>query len=173
MAGAVSQCPLWVKSRHSTTSQRCPLYPQKRTWLGAVAMSVKCQKRTLARLRHVRSEADRRKLHAGTRHEAANSCGAVAFLIGPYHGRAETVGLWSRQAPQTISTNADTIMALLCVPIDILQTDTIGKGAAQSVSTCKAVEPFLEGVNLRSGRRHVRINGLERTQWCTPRRPPR
>ena len=25
------QCPLWVKSRHSINSGRCPLYPQKRT----------------------------------------------------------------------------------------------------------------------------------------------
>jgi hypothetical protein len=26
------QCPLWVKSRHRSTSNQCPLYPQKRTF---------------------------------------------------------------------------------------------------------------------------------------------
>src|SRR5262245_22127943 len=25
-------CPLWVRSRHSAVSKRCPLYPQKRTF---------------------------------------------------------------------------------------------------------------------------------------------
>src|SRR6516165_10631975 len=28
---AVIECPLWVKSRHWSTSNQCPLYPQKRT----------------------------------------------------------------------------------------------------------------------------------------------
>jgi hypothetical protein len=27
------QCPLWVKSRHRNSSNQCPLYPQKRTWI--------------------------------------------------------------------------------------------------------------------------------------------
>src|SRR5215469_1289059 len=27
----VFECPLWVKSGHSATSERCPLYPRKRT----------------------------------------------------------------------------------------------------------------------------------------------
>ena len=41
-------CLLWVKSRHRGISDQCPLYPQKRTSLSAVAMSAFCQKRTLA-----------------------------------------------------------------------------------------------------------------------------
>src|SRR6516164_6403876 len=28
-------CPLWVKSRHRRTSNQCPLYPQKRTFVDA------------------------------------------------------------------------------------------------------------------------------------------
>src|SRR6516164_892492 len=40
------QCPLWVKSRHSLTFGRCPLYPQKRTSELSLAMSALCQKRT-------------------------------------------------------------------------------------------------------------------------------
>ena len=40
-------CPLWVKSRHSAVSEPCPLYPRKRTSLSVIAMSAKCQKRTL------------------------------------------------------------------------------------------------------------------------------
>src|SRR6516162_5387051 len=39
-------CPLWVKSRHSDVSERCPLYPQYRTWIGTVVMSALCQKQT-------------------------------------------------------------------------------------------------------------------------------
>ncbi|MGC1236791.1 MAG: hypothetical protein WA838_19270, partial [Xanthobacteraceae bacterium] len=35
-------------------------------------------------------------------------------------------------------------MAFLCVPIDMLHTDTVGKSAAQSVFARKAVEPFLK-----------------------------
>ena len=86
-------------------------------------------------------------LRAGTRDEAANSCGPVAGVIGPHHGRAETVGLGYHgrvRHHNPFSLNADTIVAILCVPIDILQTGTVGKGAAQSVSARKAVEPFLE-----------------------------
>ena len=64
------------------------------------------------------------------------------------HGRAETVGLGHNGVVRhhnPFSLNADTMVAILCVPIDILQTDTVGKGAAQSVSARKMVEPFLEG----------------------------
>src|SRR5262249_9508099 len=88
------------------------------------------------------------ELGASARHKAANSGVAVAVVIRPHNGRAETVGLGHNgvvRHPNPFSVNADTIVAILCVPIDILQTDTVGKGAAQSVSTCKAVEPFLEG----------------------------
>ena len=40
-------CPLWVKSGHWGTSERCPLYPQKRTWISTAVMSALCQKQTL------------------------------------------------------------------------------------------------------------------------------
>src|SRR6266571_9256463 len=43
-----------------------------------------------------------------------------------------------------MSLNADTIMALLGVPVDVLHTDTVSKSAAQSVSTPKMLEPFLK-----------------------------
>src|SRR6516164_9559770 len=36
----------WVKSRHRSTSNQCPLYPRKRTSLERVGMSALCQKRT-------------------------------------------------------------------------------------------------------------------------------
>src|SRR5215471_20655059 len=36
-----SRCPLWVKSRHWGSSERCPLYPQKRTFVGATGTSAK------------------------------------------------------------------------------------------------------------------------------------
>ena len=38
------ECPLWVISGHSAHSVRCPLYPQKRTWISAAVMSALCQK---------------------------------------------------------------------------------------------------------------------------------
>src|SRR6516162_4460998 len=69
------------------------------------------------------------RLRAGTRHEAANLCVAVAVVVGPHNSRAEPVGVGPRQG--------------LRVPIDILHADTVGKSAAQSVSAGEAVEPLL------------------------------
>jgi hypothetical protein len=46
--GRGHRCPLWVKSGHRIRSASCPLYPQKRTWIGTVLMSALCQKRTSA-----------------------------------------------------------------------------------------------------------------------------
>src|SRR5262249_43464478 len=42
------QCPLWVISGHFGKSDRCALYPQKRTSWSGIAMSALCQKRTYA-----------------------------------------------------------------------------------------------------------------------------
>jgi hypothetical protein len=36
-----ADCPLWVKSGHSTVSKRCPLYPQKQTGAMHSPMSAK------------------------------------------------------------------------------------------------------------------------------------
>ena len=86
-------------------------------------------------------------LRAGTGHKAADLCVAVAVVIGPHNGRAEAVGLSYNgrvRYYQPLSMNSHAIMAFLCVPIDILHTDTIGESAAQSVSARKAIEPFLE-----------------------------
>jgi hypothetical protein len=41
-------CPLWVKSGHRSASNRCLLYPQKRTLLRAIGMSALCQKRAFS-----------------------------------------------------------------------------------------------------------------------------
>jgi len=35
-----------VISGHQVVAARCPLYPQKRTWIGTSLMSALCQKRT-------------------------------------------------------------------------------------------------------------------------------
>src|SRR6516165_12733390 len=45
---ARSRCPLWVKSIHRDTFNRCPLYPQKRTSELTRGMSALCQKQTYA-----------------------------------------------------------------------------------------------------------------------------
>src|SRR5262249_44781007 len=34
---------------HSAQGTRCPLYPQKRTWIGTLVMSALCQKQTFRR----------------------------------------------------------------------------------------------------------------------------
>ena len=36
-------CLLWVMSRHRATSSSCPLFPSKRTFVGAVWVSASCQ----------------------------------------------------------------------------------------------------------------------------------
>ena len=41
-----ARCPLWVRSGHSSVSDGCLLYSQKRTCLSTVVMSGLCQKRT-------------------------------------------------------------------------------------------------------------------------------
>jgi hypothetical protein len=43
-----NQCPLWVKSRHRGISNQCPLYPQKRTFIGAIGTSALGQSQTSA-----------------------------------------------------------------------------------------------------------------------------
>ena len=79
---------------------------------------------------------DNSGLRAGTGNETANSCAAVAVIIGPHHGRAETVGLSYNSIirhDEPLSIESYTIVSILRVSIDILHTDTIGKSAAQSV----------------------------------------
>src|SRR5215831_11149665 len=86
-------------------------------------------------------------LGAGTRDEAANLSVAVTVVIGPHHGRSETVRLshngvvWHHKP---FSVNPDTITAILCVPIDILHADAVGKRTAQALSARETVEPRLE-----------------------------
>src|SRR5215471_3945144 len=38
----VAEFPLWVRSGHHPSPSRCPLYPQKRTWIGVMGMSALC-----------------------------------------------------------------------------------------------------------------------------------
>ena len=45
-AKSAALLPLWVKSRHCSTSTQCPLYPQKQTFVAATSMSALCQKQT-------------------------------------------------------------------------------------------------------------------------------
>src|SRR6516225_7040723 len=44
---------IWVKSRRSVVTERCPLYPRKRTNSGHLKMSASCQKRTPAPQRKI------------------------------------------------------------------------------------------------------------------------
>src|SRR5262249_2373576 len=47
-AKAARSCPLWVISGQSVPLGLCPLYPRKRTSIGATTLSALCQKRTNA-----------------------------------------------------------------------------------------------------------------------------
>src|SRR5215471_8707930 len=91
--------------------------------------------------------ANKSGLRAGTRNEAANLCVAVAVVIGPHNGRAETVGLGYNgvvRHDEPLSIDSRTVVPILGVPVDILHADTVGKSAAQSVSAGEAVEPLLK-----------------------------
>src|SRR5690348_14496678 len=71
----------------------------------------------------VRHACYRCELGASARHKAANLGVAVAVVIGPHNGGAETVGFGYNcrvRQHNPFSVNADTIVAILCVPIDIL-----------------------------------------------------
>ena len=39
--------PFWLKTGHRSAADQCPLYPQKRTSMSAIAMSALCHKQTL------------------------------------------------------------------------------------------------------------------------------
>jgi len=60
------QCPLWVKSRHRSTSNQCPLYPQKRTSAQAALNGDADRGRYSRGRREIRSERGtmRRRCHA-------------------------------------------------------------------------------------------------------------
>src|SRR5262249_60745671 len=86
-------------------------------------------------------------LRAGARHKATNLGVAVMVVIAPHNGRAEAVGLGHNGCVrhyQPLSLKSYTIVALLCVPIDVLHSDTVGKSAAQSGSAIKGLKPFLQ-----------------------------
>jgi hypothetical protein len=65
-------------------------------------------------------------------------CVAVAVVIGPHNGRAETVGLGYNgvvRHDEPLSIDSHTIVPILGVPVDILHTDAVGN---------ETVEPRLE-----------------------------
>jgi hypothetical protein len=47
---AQQECPLWVNSGHMDLREKCPLYPQERTFSEGAFMSAKCHKRTLCKV---------------------------------------------------------------------------------------------------------------------------
>src|SRR5437588_6601178 len=100
---------------------------------------------------HIKSRhwfaADRLRLRAGTRHKAADLGVAVTVVIGPHNSRTKAVGLgYNREVrhDKPLPINSYPIVPILRVPVDILHTETVGKGAAQASSARKAVEPRLK-----------------------------
>jgi hypothetical protein len=65
-------------------------------------------------------------------------CVAVAVVIGPHNGRAETVRLGyngSVRHDDPLSIDSHTIVPVLRIPVDVLHSGAVGKSAAQSVSS--------------------------------------
>jgi hypothetical protein len=62
-----AKCPLWVRSRHLSVRQGCPLYPRKQTFSEQGIMSAKCQKRTSRSRRGLSPKYSRLELHPARR----------------------------------------------------------------------------------------------------------
>ena len=76
------ECPLWVKSGHSSASALCPLYPQKRTSGLSREMSALCQKQTFcAAVKNVAIRSPRRRVAGAAMALAGRSAFAVLKLI--------------------------------------------------------------------------------------------
>src|SRR5262249_8658520 len=119
-----------VNNGHRGELRECPLYPRKQTFNRTPPMSAKCQKRTLAP-----STGD--GLRAGTRDEAANLRVAVAIVIRPHYGRAETVGLSHNgvvRHPNPFPLNSYAIVPVLRIPVHVFHSDALRKGAAQALA---------------------------------------
>ena len=74
-------------------------------------------------------------------------CVAVAVVIGPHNGRAETVGLGYNgvvRHDKPLSIDAHTIVPILGVSVDVLHAEAVGKRTAQALSAGETVEPWLE-----------------------------
>src|SRR5215469_4527456 len=92
--------------------------------------------------------AARLRLGASAWHEAANLCVGVAVVIGPHNGRAETVGLGYNgvvRHDEPLSIDSHTVVPILGVPVDILHTDAVGKGAAQALPLARRSNHGLSG----------------------------
>ena len=88
-----------------------------------------------------------KELRARSRDEAANLCVAVAVVIGPHNGWAETVGLGYNSVvghDKPLPINSYPIVPTLGVPVDILHAKAVGKRTAQALSARETVEPRLE-----------------------------
>src|SRR6516162_1374753 len=94
----------------------------------------------------INSSCARVGLGPGARHKAAD-LGLAAFFVRPHDGWPETIGLSYECGVRHInpfSVKAHTVVAVLCIPVHILDTDAIGKRAAQAFPTRELVEPLLE-----------------------------
>ena len=81
-------------------------------------MSEKCHKQTL------------QILSAGAWHKATNLCCTVGIPIRPYNGRTKTVGLVYNcgvRHDKPLPINSYTIVPILRVPVDIFNSDAVGR----------------------------------------------
>ena len=71
----------------------------------------------------------------------------IAVLVWPHHSGAEFVRLRHHRRvgdDKPLSLNAHAIAAVLGVPVDVLDTDAVGKRTAQALAARELVEPGLQ-----------------------------
>ena len=85
-------------------------------------------------------------LSPGARHKTAD-LGFAPFFVRPNDGRPKTIGLRYKGGLghiNPLSLKTHTVVAVLCIPVHILDTDAVGKRAAQSFPAREFIEPLLE-----------------------------
>jgi hypothetical protein len=92
------------------------------------------------------------RLHACTGKEASNLRLPVGAHVWPDNGRPELVRLAHHctvRHDDPFAVEPDAIVAVLCIPIDVVDSEAISEGAAESVTACEPVEPgFQWGIGL-------------------------
>src|SRR5215467_8180601 len=86
-------------------------------------------------------------LRAGARQEATDLRGPGRVEVRPHHSRTEAVRLAHECRvghDDPLALQPHPIAAILRIPIDILDTDAVGKRTAQALPACELIEPLLE-----------------------------
>ena len=109
-------------------------------------MPVGCKRNTAITNRSSTSSVPAWGLGPGTRHKTAD-LGFASLFVRPHDSWPKTIGLRYKGGVRHInpfSVKAHTVVALMCIPVHIFDTDTVGKRAAQAFPTRELIELLLE-----------------------------